>query len=335
MTRMTEAPPAPASTTIDDLYVPIADDLARVRLIFDDELVSGFDFVNDLCETVRSYRGKMLRPALLLLTGRACGGLVPAHDTLAAVVEMVHMATLVHDDVLDEADERRRRPTIRRLAGNTAAVLLGDYFISHAFHLCSSLDSQYASRRIGHTTNIVCEGELLQNVQCHNVSLTEREYLEIIRRKTGALTSVACELGAKFSGADDDMVSALSEYGMFAGAAFQMVDDVLDVIGEQAEVGKSLGVDAALGKPTLATIHCLAHANARTVAALRDCLGGAGEVDRLMLLAWLNTTGSIEYALQTAARHVEHAVRQLDGLPDSLAKSTLIAAAEFITQRRF
>ncbi len=172
------------------LYEPMAADLEKVCRIFDDELFSDLPVVNDLCDQVRQYRGKMLRPALLLLSARACGQVRPEHFTLAAVVEMVHMATLVHDDVLDEADLRRRHPTINRLAGNEAAIMLGDYLISHAFHLCSSLDSQEASRLIGATTNTVCEGELQQIAHRGDDRLTVEQYLQIITRKTAVLTGV-------------------------------------------------------------------------------------------------------------------------------------------------
>ena len=147
---------------ISALYEPVATELGKVCAIFDDQLFSDLPVLNELCSHVRRFRGKMLRPALLLLSGKACGGLTDEHLTLAAVVELVHMATLVHDDVLDDADLRRRFPTVNRVEGNEAAVLLGDYLISHAFHLCSALDSQFASRRIGQTTNTVCEGELQQ-----------------------------------------------------------------------------------------------------------------------------------------------------------------------------
>ncbi|MDX1402489.1 MAG: polyprenyl synthetase family protein, partial [Kiloniellales bacterium] len=294
--------------TLADLYGSIRDDLARVRLIFDEEVLSHYAFVNELCETVRSYRGKMLRPALLLLSGKACGELSSVHHVLGAVVEMVHMATLVHDDVLDGADERRRRPTIRRLSGNTSAVLLGDYLISHAFHLCSSLNDQHASRRIGHSTNVVCEGEMLQNIEAHNVSLSEGGYLEILRRKTGALTAVACELGAKFAGAEDEVVEAMVVYGMSVGVAFQIVDDVLDITGDEQELGKTLGMDAGLGKPTLPTIHCLAHAGARERQQLIQCLSGNGRVDRDTLESWLRGTDSLTYALDVAQQQVAQAV---------------------------
>ena len=177
---------------LQELYAPVRSELAATTRIFDDELVGEFPFVNEFCAAVRSYRGKMLRPALLLLSGKAAGCLRRQHPTLAAVVEMVHMATLVHDDVLDEADLRRQEPTVAAVSGNVSAVLLGDYLISHAFHLCSGLESQYACRRVGATTNVVCEGELLQNRHRGDLELTEDVYFSIIRRKTGALTAVAC-----------------------------------------------------------------------------------------------------------------------------------------------
>jgi len=326
---------APITQPLTELYAPIREDLAVVKRIFDEELDSEFAFVNDFCDTVRSFRGKMLRPALLLLTGKAAGELRPAHHTLAAVVEMVHMATLVHDDVLDEADERRRRPTLGSLAGNTAAVLLGDYLISHAFHLCSGLQSQYASRRIGATTNIVCEGELLQNHHRGNPGLSEEEYFEIIRRKTGALTAVACELGAKFAGADDAVVRAMRDYGMSAGIAFQIMDDLLDIVGERERVGKTLGRDWALGKLTLPTIHALSVADETTAVALREALDGTTRRGAALPRSRLEETGSIDYAVSTARGFVSEALNRLDTLPPSDARQSLVALAEFIVQRQF
>lgn len=318
-----------------DLYSPIRNDLDIAQRIFDEELVSELSFVNRLCKQVRSYRGKMLRPALLLLSGKASGELSPEHHTLAAVVEMVHLATLVHDDVLDEADERRRRPTVCTTDGNVAAVLLGDCLISHAFHLCSSLDSQYAARRIGATTNTVCEGELLQNHQRGNDRLSESDYIEIIRRKTGALAATACELGAHFAGADEALVRAMRAHGMAAGVAFQITDDILDIAGDRQEVGKTLGTDLVLGKLTLPTIHCLAHAGSRTTSTLRAILTGKAPHDPEHLRACLDETDSVEYAVSIAANYVNQALRQLDSVPPSDAKTSLVATAEFIIGRRF
>jgi octaprenyl-diphosphate synthase len=319
--------------TLHHLYAPVEADLRVVERLFDEELVSAFDCVNQLCEHVRSYRGKMMRPALLLLAAKACGRVVLAHRQLAAVVEMVHMATLVHDDVLDDADQRRRQPTVGAMSGNVTAVLLGDYLISHAFHLCSGLDSQLASRRIGATTNTVCEGELMQNVHTGNLRLTQEEYFEIIRRKTGALTAVSCELGARFADADEEVVSALHQYGMSAGIAFQIVDDVLDIAGEQATVGKTLRLDLRGGKLTLPFIHALAQ-SPHMADSLRQAWSN-GRADNGALDGWLQRSGSMEYALGVAANYVNDAVRQLDVLPDSPARESLVGLAEFITHRRF
>lgn len=318
-----------------DLYQPIEHDLETVRCIFDQELASDFSFVDGLCRRVRSYRGKMLRPALLLLAARTTGETSDSHYTLAAVVEMVHMATLVHDDVLDEASQRRRQPTICAASGNVTAVLLGDYLISHAFHLCSSLDDQFASRRIGAATNVVCEGELLQNRLRGNDRLGESKYYDILRRKTGALTAVSCELGAHFAGAERSITQALSAYGMSAGVAFQIIDDVLDITGDRQIVGKSVGRDLSSGKLTLPTIHCLAHAGSDVVRALRAAASGHQPCDHTQLQAWLDETGSIEYAVSAANDCVNEAVGHLGRLPPSDARFSLQGMAEFIVRRNF
>ncbi len=216
--------------------------------------------MNVLVKHVSRFRGKMLRPCLVLLSGRACSGDQPlseAHTVIATVVEMVHMATLVHDDVLDEAELRRKGATINHLRGNEAAVLLGDYLISHSYHLCSGLDSQFASRLIGRTTNCVCEGELLQLDNRNNLDLDEQTYLQIIERKTASLCAACCLLGAKFAGAEPAHVAALETFGMSLGTAFQIQDDILDLVGDASCVGKTLGIDVEKGKLTLPLIHFL------------------------------------------------------------------------------
>lgn len=332
---MAALPRSSSTLALTSLYAPIATDLALVEETFDSELASDLPFIDELCATVRSYRGKMLRPALLLLVGKEVGGLRPVHHTLAAVVEMVHMATLVHDDVLDEADERRGRAPVNAVAGNVAAVLLGDYLISHAFHLCSGIGSQEASRRIGATTNVVCAGELLQNHHRGDVELTEETYFRIVRDKTGALTAVACELGARFAGADEGIVEAMRLYGLSLGVAFQIVDDVLDVLGDRRELRKTLGLDLPLGKLTLPTIHCLRHASQETAWALRETVAGRRVFDRDELRAWLNESDSIDYAIALASEYVALARTQLERLSPSDGRDSLAALAEFIVQRQF
>lgn len=313
------------------MYQSVADDLAKVCRIIDDELFSELAVVNDLCEQARGYRGKMLRPALLLLTGQACGGVTDEHLTLAAVVEIVHMATLVHDDVLDEAEMRRRRPTINRLQGNEAAVLFGDYLISHAFHLCSTVDT-FACRQIGATTNTVCEGELQQVHHRGDWKLTIDRYLEIISRKTAALTGTACALGARYAGASETVASELQHYGLEVGMAFQITDDVLDIVGSQDQMGKTLGRDLEEQKLTLPVIHALSQAGP-TVQARVQQIFESGQPDRVRLAGILAEAGSIQLALTTASKYVESAVARLDSLAPSEARSTLAGLARSILNR--
>ena len=325
---------ASAPPQLTELYAPIQADLAEVERVFDAELASDLPFAQQLTTVVRSYRGKLLRPALVLLAGRACGPVTPGHHVLGAVVEMVHMATLVHDDVLDAADERRRQPTIARLEGNTAAVLFGDYLISHAFHLCSSLDSQTASREVGRATNVVCAGEMLQNQRRGDLALSEADYLQIIEWKTAALTAACCALGAQAAGGSPVQVAALRAYGLRAGVGFQIVDDVLDVVGDPAEVGKTLGLDARLGKATLPTIHCLSHAEPAVRDRLVAALGNGEALSSDAVRECLEATDSVTYALTSAEQHVRAALAELEQVPVGPARTALTALAEFIIERR-
>jgi octaprenyl-diphosphate synthase len=320
---------------LSGLYAPIQADLIAVQMAFDAELASELPFVNEMCATVRSYRGKMLRPALLLLSGKAAGSVTPHHFTAAAVVEMVHMATLVHDDVLDGAELRRKRPTIAATEGNTAAVLLGDYLISHAFHLCSSLPGTHVSRRIGAITNIVCEGELMQNRGRGDLGLREGDYMEIIRRKTAVLTGVSCELGAWLAGADAQVVSRLYAFGEQAGIAFQIMDDVLDLVGDAEQVGKTLGRDLAQGKVTLPLIHALQNATEGEREALTAALRGDVAASARAIGEILGSAGSLRFAAALARSHVQRAIDQLDVLRPGATKDSLAGLAEFILSRAY
>lgn len=316
-----------------DLYLPIQSHLDQVIEIMDRELRSDLPFVDDLSAHAQRYRGKMLRPAVVLLVGEAMDGSQEAHRVIAAVVEMVHLATLVHDDVLDDADIRRKHPTINQLRGNETAVMLGDYLISHAFHLCARLDSQHATRRIGATTNTVCEGELMQLHHRGNVKLTQRQYMDMIRRKTASLTAVCGELGAHFAGADSDLTDAMGAFGESAGVAFQIMDDVLDLVGSESRMGKTLGRDMDLAKLTLPVIHCLAHADKSVADRLASILQGTIQDDRSEIARLLNQSQSIDYAIQVAQQHTQEAINSLQRLPDSPARASLLAMTEFIINR--
>src|SRR5688500_14768128 len=228
---------------LQSLYAPIGDELVEVERILKDELRNPHPFVDELVRYGCLLGGKRLRPALLLLTAKSLGSVTKDHLTLAAVVEMIHTATLVHDDVLDEADMRRHLATVNARWDNESSVLLGDYLFTHAFYLASTLDNVIGCRLIGRATNAVCEGELRQKGSRGNFELTEQEYLSIIEGKTAELTAVSCRLGALFAGAADEVALQLDGFGRDLGIAFQIADDLLDVQGQEQSTGKSLGTD--------------------------------------------------------------------------------------------
>ncbi|HEV2296832.1 MAG TPA: polyprenyl synthetase family protein [Tepidisphaeraceae bacterium] len=321
------------ASTLATLTGCIAPQLEAVDRLFNNELRSDLPSVNTLVKHVSRFRGKMLRPMLVLLSGQASGTLTDAHVTIATVVEMVHMATLVHDDVLDEAELRRKGATINHLRGNEAAVLLGDYLISHSYHLCSGLDTQLASRTIARTTNEVCEGELLQIHHRNNIDLDEPTYLEIITRKTASLCATCCRLGATFAGASASVVERLETYGRSLGIAFQIQDDILDIVGEVETVGKTLGIDVEKGKMTLPMIHFLRTAPAEHRALLRSLIesGDADKTERIRNL--ILPSRSIDYARDRACQLVDRARGSLDGLPDTEARHVLDLMAQFVVNR--
>ncbi len=324
----------PATLRLAELYAPIADDLTESQRILSDELISDQAFISDLCRHVGQFHGKMLRPALLLLTGRACGEVREEHHVLGAVVELVHLATLVHDDVLDEADIRRRAATVNRLWGNGRAVLMGDFLYSHAFHLCSSLGSTLASRLIGQTAVTVCEGEMMQVANRGNYELSEPEYIDIISRKTAALVETCCHLGGHFAGADDATLRAMRTFGSCLGVAFQIVDDLLDLTGDESEVGKSLGRDVGAGELTLPLIHYLHHAPADRKARLLSILHASDPQRYREVAALLRNSDSLAYAQAVAAEQIETARAALAELPPSAARDSLGAMADFVAARR-
>ena len=334
---------SPADAAALALLAPIASELIRVEKVFDNELESDLPAVNTLVKHVRRFRGKMLRPILLLLTGKAAApdaDLTEAHIRLAATVEMVHMSTLVHDDVLDEAELRRKGATLNHLRGNEAAVLLGDYLISHSYHLCSSvdpvgeLDARWAARVIGATTNRLCEGELLQIDNRNNLSLDEETYYEIVRRKTGALTATSCLLGARFSGASEAVGQAMDRFGEIIGIAFQVQDDVLDLVGSTREVGKTLGIDVEKQKLTLPLIHFLQHAPAEHRELLTSLLRSR-EPDRAERIRNLVLpSSSVDFARAAARKLTEDARRELQMLPESDIRAVLEGVCDFVVSRQ-
>ncbi|HLO42542.1 MAG TPA: polyprenyl synthetase family protein [Phycisphaerales bacterium] len=326
----------------------------RVRGRFDDQLASELPPVHRLVQHVEHYRGKMLRPMLVLASGLAAHPLAivtPAaelsklltdsHTTVAAVCEMVHMATLVHDDVLDEADTRRRGKTVNRLHGNETAVILGDLLISSAFHLCSQLQSQRSSLIVGRVSMEMCAGELLQLHHRGDFSLDEPTYYEIVERKTAALIAASCELGAMHSGAPAEHVRALADFGRRVGIAFQIQDDVLDLTGREDVVGKSVGKDLEKAKLTLPVIHHLCSVSLeRRGTSLKTLEEACGEgpssrAAAAAMVELLRSTDSLNYAMTTARSLVEQAQQDLGVLSDAPARSLLWAMAGAAVNRAF
>ena len=286
-----------------------------------------------LVDHCADFQGKRLRPALVLLAGRACGSLSDAHAVLAAVVEMIHTATLVHDDILDEAMIRRHAATVNAEWGNETAVLLGDYLFTHAFHLAASLDSTRACRWIGHATNKVCEGEMQQVHHRGNLDLDESDYFAIIEGKTAELTAVSCRLGASYAGAAESTVAALDRYGRNLGIAFQIADDVLDIWGEERVTGKSLGTDLEKQKLTLPSSTCSSVAEPAAVASdPRPARRAEPDAPR-RLRPLLEEAGALDYAWQRAKQHVKQALDALDCLADSDAKAVLRTLAQYVVRR--
>ncbi|HZW07390.1 MAG TPA: polyprenyl synthetase family protein [Phycisphaerales bacterium] len=306
-------------------------------------LASDLPPVNTLCRHLEQYHGKMVRPVLVVLSGLAtapttekvAGGLV----TLAAVCEMVHLATLVHDDVLDEADVRRKTQTVNRLAGNEAAVILGDYVLSAAFALCSTLGDARISEAIGRTGMTLCAGELVQLHHRENLSLDERTYFELVRRKTSSLIAVSASLGCRLAGGPDALQARFGAFAEKLGTAFQIQDDLLDIAGDQGVVGKSLGKDMEKGKLTLPVIHHLATATPAARGRTLTLLGAPEHTprqgERAELIESLGSTGSIDHARRTAESLVQEAKRDLDPVPESAAKRMLLSMADAVVSRAY
>ncbi|MEO1009316.1 MAG: polyprenyl synthetase family protein [Planctomycetota bacterium] len=330
------------------LQAELAGFLVRVSDRFDAALTSDLLAVERLTRHVERYRGKMLRPALVALCGSAASGM--AMDDLlageagvdlavvAAVCEMVHMATLVHDDVLDEAETRRRGQTVNAMSGNETAVILGDYLIAGAYHLCSTLDRQATALRVGRASMIVCSGELLQLDRREDYAIDEATYFEIIERKTAELIAAACELGAQHAGSGGPQRDALASFGRRIGVAFQIRDDLLDLTGREEIVGKSVGRDVRKGKVTLPIMHHLAEAGAATRAetlALIERAEAGDDHAAAQVRARMDGTGSIEHTQAVAERIVEEARGELAVLADTPARRMLDAMARAVVERSF
>jgi octaprenyl-diphosphate synthase len=298
------------------------------------ELRSREPFIDELARHSFRMGGKRLRPALLLLSARAVGEVNEAHRTLGAVVEMIHTATLVHDDVLDEASVRRHLDTVNARWNNQTSVLLGDYLFSHAFYLASTLESTFACREIGRATNVVCEGELLQTSHVGDFWLSREDYLKIIDAKTARLCACCCLLGAHYANSHEGTVRRLESFGRLLGLAFQIADDLLDLEGDEQTVGKSLGADLANKKMTLPLIFLRDQLEHAPQQQLRQMFERGTPADQRRLVDWLAGEGAFERARRTAFDYVQSAVDQLAELPENDAVVALKSVAKFSVARR-
>jgi len=307
----------------------VAADLAEVDRLYDDALLPFRARFGPIVQHLKHYRGKRLRPALVLLAGHACGPVTRAHHVLGAVVEMVHTATLVHDDVLDEADTRRHLPTVNAAWGSKTSLLLGDMLFSAAFRLCSTVDAR-ACEWVGDATNRVCAGELLQVSRAGDLGLTADDYFEIVAGKTGALTECCARLGAHYAGAAAPVVERLADYGRNLGVAFQIADDVLDLGGDALIAGKTLGTDVEQQKLTLPLIRALADLPADEADRLRRAFqaGAVAEVADALAAA-----GTVAAAEAEARRIAAAARRALAVLPASPYRAALEHIADWAVHR--
>jgi len=315
-------------------YAPIRRQLDQTEDILRDRLQGKDDFIDRLAQHGFRLGGKRLRPALLLLSGKACGALGPEHTLLATAMEMIHTASLIHDDVLDEATLRRHLDTVNARWDNEASVLLGDYLFSLAITMVSSLDDTFAYRSVSEAGKTMCEGELRQVGTRGKFELSEGEYLEIIGDKTAALYACCCRLGAHYAGAAEGLRERLAGYGYQLGVAFQIIDDVLDLLGDEAETGKSLGTDLVKQKPTLPVIQLLEQADAKDRSRILSVLTNSNGADRDALRPWLERSGAIDYARQKAIWYARSATDQLEDLLPGPAREALLGIADFVVARQ-
>lgn len=316
------------------LYDVIRPEMEQVEARLKRELQSQCVFIDRLLRHGFQLGGKRLRPALLLLTAKACGETTPKHVVLATAVEMIHSATLIHDDVLDEATIRRHLETVNSRWDNEASVLLGDYLLARAICLASSLDTVDACREIAQASHSTCQGELRQVAARRNFDLAEDEYLDIIAEKTAELCACCCRLGARYAGADRETQEIFYRFGASLGIAFQIVDDVLDICGTEEQMGKSLGTDLIKQKPTLPLIRLLASATESEREAILQILLSGDSDYRTQLRPWFEKYDTLSYAEAKAREYILAAVAELEKLPPHPVTDALRSLAEFVVNRQ-
>jgi len=313
----------------------IADDMKAVDAVIRESLHSDIVLIQQVADYIISSGGKRLRPALVILVAGACGYSGNLHHQLAAIVEFIHTATLLHDDVVDDSSMRRGRATANATFGNPASVLVGDFLYSRSFQMMVKIHEMRVMEVLADATNTIAEGEVLQLLSIHNVDVTEEAYLKVVRSKTAKLFEAAGRLGAIVSGAPSDTEFALAAYGTHIGTAFQLVDDILDYSGDLEQTGKNLGDDLAEGKVTLPLIHAMGHASPIQKTLIRQAVSEGGVADFEPVMSAIRECGALEYARSQAEAESRLAVDALASVSNSEYKNCLLELAAFAVSRNY
>ena len=311
----------------------IATDMEAVNAVIRQRLHSEVSLVNQIAEYIIGAGGKRIRPVLVLLLANAYGYRGAGHHELAAVVEFIHTATLLHDDVVDESSMRRGRQTANALFGNAASVLVGDFLYSRSFQMMVGLDNMRVMHILSEATNVIAEGEVLQLLNMHDPDVTQESYLNVIRSKTAKLFEAAAQVGALIAGATDPQIDAAGEYGRSLGTAFQLIDDVLDYAGDAAEIGKNVGDDLREGKPTLPLIWLMENGTPEQRALVRNCIEQGDEQNFDAVLAAVTSSGALDYTRREAETASARAAAAIADLPDSEYKQSLLQLCTFAVDR--
>jgi len=312
---------------------PITADMEAVNAVIRRQLYSDVPLVNQIAEYIISAGGKRIRPVLVLLVANAYGYRGTHHHELAAVIEFIHTATLLHDDVVDESSLRRGRQTANALFGNAASVLVGDFVYSRAFQMMVAVSDMRVMRILADATNVIAEGEVLQLLNMHDPDVSEARYLQVIRSKTAKLFEAAAQLGALIAGATDAEIDAAAEYVRSLGTAFQLVDDVLDYSGDAAAIGKNVGDDLREGKPTLPLIYLMENGSVEQRELVRACIENGDEKHFDDVLAAITTSGALDYTKREAEKAAQRAIASIGALPDSQFKDSLLELCAFAVDR--
>jgi octaprenyl-diphosphate synthase len=321
------------TVTLETLHSLIEPDMAAVDAVIRRQLHSDVVLIRQVAEYIIQSGGKRMRPALLLLAAGAVGFQGKEKHELAAVVEFIHTATLLHDDVVDESELRRGRETANAAFGNAASVLVGDFLYTRAFQMMVAVDDMRVMQILANATNIIAEGEVLQLMNCHDADVDEARYLQVIRYKTAKLFEAASQLGALLGKVDPATEQALAAYGMHLGTAFQLIDDVLDYSGQEAATGKHLGDDLAEGKPTLPLIYVMQHGTPAEATCVRQAIESGGRDDFPAVLAAIQRSGALQHARACAENEANLARTVISALGDSVYKKALIELSVLAVER--